>query len=151
MTKIDWRNIEGETREFGPGMVELVLTARGEMVNVICHARQVPYVVPALKDWVLRDGPAEPPECEINESFTSSTEGRVAAPATHGQKAYRLAKELADHLAVTPAQPLTLNQIDAIENKVYMSTTNKGKPKYEYAVALVRAVEAAHEIKGETK
>lgn len=53
------------------------------------------------------------------------------------------------HPPAAPAQqPLTLNQIDAIENKVYMATTNKSKPKYEYALALVRAVEQAHGIKG---
>jgi hypothetical protein len=45
-------------------------------------------------------------------------------------------------------QPLTSNQIDAIENKVYMSTTNKGKSKYDYVTSLVRAVEASHGIKG---
>ena len=44
-------------------------------------------------------------------------------------------------------QPLTINEITAIEEKVYMQTTHKGKPAFEYAHALIRAVEAAHDIK----
>ena len=51
--------------------------------------------------------------------------------------------------AAQPAQrkPLTINEITAIEEKVYMQTTHKGKPAFEYAHALIRAVEAAHDIK----
>lgn len=44
-------------------------------------------------------------------------------------------------------QPLTLNEISAMEEKVYMRTTHKGKPLFEYAQALIRATEAAHGIK----
>ena len=47
-------------------------------------------------------------------------------------------------------KPLTLNEMTAIEEKVYMQTTHKGKPSFEYAQALTRAVEAAHGIKGNT-
>ena len=47
-------------------------------------------------------------------------------------------------------QPLTLNEISAMEEKVYMRTTHKGKPLFEYAQALIRAVEAAHGIKENT-
>ena len=43
-------------------------------------------------------------------------------------------------------QPLTLNEMSAIEEKVYMQTTHKGKPSFEYAQALIRATEAAHNI-----
>jgi hypothetical protein len=58
-----------------------------------------------------------------------------------------------DHMGKvwTPAapqrKPLTFNEITAIEEKVYMQTTHKGKPAFEYAHALIRAVEAAHNIK----
>jgi hypothetical protein len=44
-------------------------------------------------------------------------------------------------------KPLTLNAMTAIEEKVYMQTTHKGKPSFEYAQSLIRAVEAAHGIK----
>jgi hypothetical protein len=44
-------------------------------------------------------------------------------------------------------KPLTLNAMTAIEEKVYMQTTHKGKPSFEYANALIRATEAAHGIK----
>ena len=44
-------------------------------------------------------------------------------------------------------KPLTLNSMTAIEEKVYMQTTHKGKPSFEYAQSLIRAVEAAHNIK----
>ena len=44
-------------------------------------------------------------------------------------------------------QPLTLNEMSAIEEKVYMQTIHKGKPSFEYAHALIRATEAAHGIK----
>jgi hypothetical protein len=44
-------------------------------------------------------------------------------------------------------KPLTLNAMTAIEEKVYMQTTHKGKPSFEYAQSLIRAVEAAHNIK----
>lgn len=47
-------------------------------------------------------------------------------------------------------KPLTINEITAIEEKVYMQTTHKGKPAFEYAHALIRAVEAAHGIKETT-
>jgi transketolase C-terminal domain/subunit len=47
-------------------------------------------------------------------------------------------------------QPLTLNEISAMEEKVYMRTTHKGKPLFKYAQALIRATEAAHNI-GENK
>jgi len=52
----------------------------------------------------------------------------------------------------TPPQrkPLSFNEITAIEEKVYMRTTHKGKPAFEYAHALIRAVEAAHNIKENT-
>jgi hypothetical protein len=52
-------------------------------------------------------------------------------------------------LYTSPPQrkPLTFNEITAIEEKVYMQTTHKGKPAFEYAHALIRAVEAAHDIK----
>ena len=43
-------------------------------------------------------------------------------------------------------KPLTLNEISAMEEKVYMRTTHKGKPLFEYAQALIRATEAAHNI-----
>jgi hypothetical protein len=43
-------------------------------------------------------------------------------------------------------QPLTLNEMTAIEEGVYMQTTHKGKPLFEYAQALMRAVEATHNI-----
>jgi hypothetical protein len=42
--------------------------------------------------------------------------------------------------------PLTLNEMSAIEEYVYMQTTHKGKPSFEYAQALIRATEAAHNI-----
>jgi hypothetical protein len=45
------------------------------------------------------------------------------------------------------AKPLTLNAMTALEEKVYMQTTHKGKPSFEYANALIRATEAAHGIK----
>ena len=44
-------------------------------------------------------------------------------------------------------KPLTFNEITAIEEKAYMQTTHKGKPAFEYAHALIRATEAAHDIK----
>ena len=44
-------------------------------------------------------------------------------------------------------KPLTLNAMTAIEEKVYMQTTHKGKPSFEYAQSLIRAIEAAHNIK----
>ena len=47
-------------------------------------------------------------------------------------------------------QPLTLNEMSAIEEKVYMQTIHKGKPSFEYAHALIRATEAAHGIKENT-
>ena len=55
MNKLEWQNIEGHVRGFGAGMVELMLTAGDEIVSVICHERQVPYIVPALKEWVLKE------------------------------------------------------------------------------------------------
>ena len=42
--------------------------------------------------------------------------------------------------------PLTINQIDAIENKAYMKTTHKGRPMFEYVNAIIRAAEAHHGI-----
>jgi hypothetical protein len=60
-------------------------------------------------------------------------------------------KRMADYVFTTPPaaqrQPLTINEITAIEEKVYMQTTHKGKPAFEYAHALIRAIEAAHGIK----
>ena len=49
----------------------------------------------------------------------------------------------------TPPQrkPLSFNEITAIEEKVYMRTTHKGKSEFDYANALIRATEAAHGIK----
>jgi hypothetical protein len=47
-------------------------------------------------------------------------------------------------------KPLSFNEITAIEEKVYMRTTHKGKPAFEYAHALIRATEAAHGIKENT-
>jgi hypothetical protein len=47
-------------------------------------------------------------------------------------------------------KPLSFNEITAIEEKVYMRTTHKGKPAFEYANALIRATEAAHGIKENT-
>lgn len=47
-------------------------------------------------------------------------------------------------------KPLTLNAMTAIEEKVYMKTTHKGKPSFEYAQSLIRATEAAHGIKENT-
>jgi hypothetical protein len=44
-------------------------------------------------------------------------------------------------------KPLTLNAMTALEEKVYMQTTHKGKPSFEYAQSLIRATEAAHGIK----
>jgi len=50
-----------------------------------------------------------------------------------------------------PAQPhrkpLSFSEVTVIEERVYMKTTHKGKPAFEYAQALIRAVEAAHGIK----
>ena len=54
------------------------------------------------------------------------------------------------HTSPPKRQPLTLNEISAMEEKVYMRTTHKGKPLFEYAQALIRAVEAAHGIKENT-
>lgn len=48
--------------------------------------------------------PAQPAECKDGHPVEAGTAVNLA-PVSHGQKAYRLAKELADHLAVTPAQP----------------------------------------------
>jgi hypothetical protein len=54
-------------------------------------------------------------------------------------------------LPVQPERkPLTLNEMTAIEEKVYMKTTHKGKPSFEYAHALIRSTEAAHGIKEKT-
>lgn len=45
-------------------------------------------------------------------------------------------------------EPLTFDQIDALENRVYMQTTHKGRPMFEYVNAIIRAVEAHHGITG---
>jgi hypothetical protein len=47
-------------------------------------------------------------------------------------------------------KPLSFNEVTAIEEKVYMKTTHKGRPAFEYAQALIRATEAAHGIKENT-
>ena len=52
----------------------------------------------------------------------------------------------AQQVAVPAREPLTINQIDAIENKAYMKTTHKGRPRFEYVNAIIRAVEAHHKI-----
>lgn len=52
--------------------------------------------------------------------------------------------------ALAQPKPLTLNEMSAIEEKVYMQTINKGRPLFEYAQSLIRATEAAHGIKGVT-
>lgn len=52
----------------------------------------------------------------------------------------------AQQVAVPAREPLTFEQIDAIENKVYMNTTHKGRPMFEYVNAIIRAVEAHHSI-----
>lgn len=43
-------------------------------------------------------------------------------------------------------EPLTFDQIDALENRVYMQTTHKGRPMFEYVNAIIRAVEKHHGI-----
>ena len=53
----------------------------------------------------------------------------------------------ADGKQAAQRKPLTLNAMTAIEEKVYMQTTHKGKPSFEYAQSLIRATEAAHGIK----
>jgi hypothetical protein len=53
----------------------------------------------------------------------------------------------ADGKKAAERKPLTLNSMTAIEEKVYMQTTHKGKPSFEYAQSLIRATEAAHGIK----
>ena len=57
------------------------------------------------------------------------------------------AQGFADGKRSAERKPLTLNAMTAIEEKVYMQTTHKGKPSFEYAQSLIRAVEAAHNIK----
>jgi hypothetical protein len=53
----------------------------------------------------------------------------------------------ADGKRAAQRKPLTLNAMTAIEEKVYLQTTHKGKPSFEYAQSLIRATEAAHGIK----
>ena len=43
-------------------------------------------------------------------------------------------------------QPLTDDEMSALEEKVYMQTKHKGATSFEYAQALIRAVEGAHNI-----
>jgi hypothetical protein len=54
----------------------------------------------------------------------------------------------AQQVAVPAREPLTFNQIDTLENRVYMQTTHKGRPMFEYVNAIIRAVEAHHGITG---
>jgi hypothetical protein len=70
----------------------------------------------------------------------------------NGQDEWFQADWLKHMVIATPPQrkPLSFNEITAIEEKVYMQTTHKGKPAFEYANALIRAIEAAHGIKENT-
>ena len=70
-------------------------------------------------------------KCEFSQRLAVGTKLYTAAPAAQ-------------------RKPLTLNAMTAIEEKVYMKTTHKGKPSFEYAQSLIRATEAAHGIKENT-
>ena len=63
---------------------------------------------------------------------------------------YKRMLEEAETAPAAQRKPLTLNAMTAIEEKVYMKTTHKGKPSFEYAQSLIRATEAAHGIKEKT-
>ena len=48
--------------------------------------------------------------------------------------------------APTPRKPLTEGEIDAIEQRVWGQTVDKGKTQGEYAMKFARAIERAHGI-----
>jgi hypothetical protein len=55
MTKIDWRNIEGETREFGEGMVEFSFTSGEETIHIITHESEARRVISTVKNMYLQE------------------------------------------------------------------------------------------------
>jgi len=94
-------------------------------------------------------------DAEPNFQPAPPVQGPVACRFCHSEKGcwawqcYHCG-EIDDVQKPAPAaqrKPLTLNAMTAIEEKVYMKTTHKGKPSFEYAQSLIRATEAAHGIK----
>ena len=83
----------------------------------------------------------------IKEALAQDEQELVHSVQSNGRHSPLLTHMMNKRTTPPKRQPLTLNEMSAIEEKVYMQTIHKGKPSFEYAHALIRATEAAHGIK----